>query len=91
MTRTVVVNDRMQKGYVYYRTEPVGRNFAPGFARMVSVVLPVFHGPEDARRCEADSAVASHRAARRGHPEALREERRRLPAPAAAGGAALSV
>ena len=31
MTRKVVVNDRMQKGYVYYRTEPVGRNFAPGF------------------------------------------------------------
>ena len=31
MKRRVVVNDRMQKGYVYYRTEPVGRNFAPGF------------------------------------------------------------
>jgi hypothetical protein len=27
----VVVNDRMQQGYVYYRTEPVGRNFAPSF------------------------------------------------------------
>jgi hypothetical protein len=27
----VVVNDRMQRGYVYYRTQPVGRNFAPGF------------------------------------------------------------
>ncbi len=31
MTRKVVVNDRMQTGYVYYRTESVGRNFAPGF------------------------------------------------------------
>jgi hypothetical protein len=31
MRRKVVVNDMMQKGYVYYRTEPVGRNFAPGF------------------------------------------------------------
>jgi hypothetical protein len=31
MTRKVVVNDTMQNGYVYYRTEPVGRNFAPGF------------------------------------------------------------
>ena len=31
MTRKVVVNDRMQRGYVYYRTEPVGRNFAPAF------------------------------------------------------------
>lgn len=27
----VVVHDRMQQGYVYWRTEPVGRNFAPGF------------------------------------------------------------
>ena len=27
----VVVNDRMQRGYVYYRTEPIGRRFAPEF------------------------------------------------------------
>ena len=27
----VVVNDRMQRGYTYYRTEPVGENFAPDF------------------------------------------------------------
>ena len=27
----VVVNDRMQQEYVYYRTEPAGRNFAPIF------------------------------------------------------------
>ena len=27
----VVVTDTMQHGYVYYRTEPVGRNFAPAF------------------------------------------------------------
>ena len=27
----VVVNDRMQKGYVYFRTEPAGRNFHPLF------------------------------------------------------------
>src|SRR3954468_23170196 len=32
MKRRVVVNDKMQRGYVYYRTEPVGRrNFAAGF------------------------------------------------------------
>ena len=32
MRRTrVVVNDRMQQGYVYFRTEPMGRHFAPGF------------------------------------------------------------
>lgn len=31
MKQRVVVNDRMQRGYVYYRTEPVGRNFAPQF------------------------------------------------------------
>ena len=27
----VEVNDLMQKGYVYLRTEPAGRNFQPGF------------------------------------------------------------
>ena len=27
----VVVNDTMQSGYVYFRTEPPGRNFAPAF------------------------------------------------------------
>ncbi|HEY7662803.1 MAG TPA: hypothetical protein VH934_06755 [Xanthobacteraceae bacterium] len=29
--RTVVVNDRMQRGYTYQRTAPVGRNFDPEF------------------------------------------------------------
>ena len=29
--RAVVVNDLMQKGYVYYLTEPMGRNFHPEF------------------------------------------------------------
>ena len=28
----VEVNDRMQQGYVYYRTKPMGRDFRPGFA-----------------------------------------------------------
>jgi hypothetical protein len=27
----VVVNDAMQRGYAYVRTEPAGRNFSPGF------------------------------------------------------------
>src|SRR4051794_38070169 len=31
MKRKVVVNDKMQRGYVYYCTEPIGRNFAPEF------------------------------------------------------------
>ena len=31
MKRKVVVHDRMQRGYIYYRTEPAGRNFAPAF------------------------------------------------------------
>jgi hypothetical protein len=31
MRKRVIVNDKMQRGYVYYRTEPAGRNFAPGF------------------------------------------------------------
>ena len=29
--KKVVVHDLMQDGYVYWRTEPPGRNFAPGF------------------------------------------------------------
>lgn len=31
MAKRIVVNDRMQRGYVYWRTEPAGRNFAPQF------------------------------------------------------------
>ena len=31
MRQRVVVNDRMQRGYVYYRTEKPGRNFDPEF------------------------------------------------------------
>ena len=27
----VVVNDRMQRGYTYYRTQPAGKNFDPDF------------------------------------------------------------
>jgi hypothetical protein len=30
--RRVAVNDKMQRGHVYYCTEPVGRNFDPRFA-----------------------------------------------------------
>jgi hypothetical protein len=63
----------------------------PQDARMASVVLPVVHGPEDARRRAADSAMAGDRAARRGHPEALRKRRRRLPTTAAAGRGALGL
>lgn len=31
MRKKVVVTDKMQKGYVYYRTEPVGKNFDSEF------------------------------------------------------------
>ena len=31
MRRRIVVNDRMQRGYVYVLTEPAGRNFSPDF------------------------------------------------------------
>ena len=31
MKRRVFVNDTMQQGYEYYRTEPAGKNFAPRF------------------------------------------------------------
>ena len=36
MRQTIVVTDRMQRGYVYDRTQPVGRNFAPGFQPQLS-------------------------------------------------------
>lgn len=32
----VKVNDKMQKGYVYYRTKPVGRAFRAGFSPQLS-------------------------------------------------------
>ena len=32
MNTRVVVNDKMQRGYVYFRTEPMGRHFDPDFA-----------------------------------------------------------
>ncbi len=31
MNKKVLVHDKMQKGYVYYLTEPVGKNFHPNF------------------------------------------------------------
>lgn len=31
MKKTVIVNDKMQKGYRYELVEPIGRNFAPDF------------------------------------------------------------
>jgi hypothetical protein len=31
VNRKIVVNDKMQRGYIYHRTEPVGRSFAPAF------------------------------------------------------------
>ena len=43
---------------------------------MVSMVLPLLHGAEDAGRRKADSTVARDRAARRGDSEELREGRR---------------
>jgi hypothetical protein len=48
MNRRIVVNDRMQRGYVYYRTERVGRNFAPEFRPQLTprqmLALGVFGG-----------------------------------------------
>ncbi|HSQ36232.1 MAG TPA: hypothetical protein VLQ89_09620, partial [Candidatus Binatia bacterium] len=32
MPKRISVNDRMQKGYVYYLSEPEGENFHPDFA-----------------------------------------------------------
>jgi hypothetical protein len=107
MKRRVVITDRMQHGYVYYLTEPMGRHFDPGFEPQLTprqmLRLGVFggkymtdcrdelHGPADARRRTADSAMAGDRPARRSHPEPLRQRRRGLPATAAAGRAPLGL
>jgi hypothetical protein len=46
--KQVVVHDRMQHGYVYYLTEPAGRNFAPEFVPELTpkqmLALGVFGG-----------------------------------------------
>jgi hypothetical protein len=34
--KRIVVNDRMQRGYVYYLTEPTGKNFHPDFKPQLS-------------------------------------------------------
>ena len=34
--RTIVVNGKMQKGYHYARSAPIGRNFDPEFIEIVS-------------------------------------------------------
>jgi len=48
MKRKVVVNDRMQQDYIYLRTEPIGRSFAPGFTPELTpkqmLALGVFGG-----------------------------------------------
>lgn len=31
MHKKVIVNDKMQKNYSYYLTEPIGENFSPMF------------------------------------------------------------
>ena len=44
MTKKVIITDRMQRGDVYWHSEPVGRNFAPGFTHRfedVEEVMPV--------------------------------------------------
>ena len=51
MKKKVIITDRMQRGYVYWRTEPVGRNFAPGFTPDLTpkemLRLGIFGGKHD--------------------------------------------
>ena len=67
MRRKVVVHDRMQHGYVYYRTEPSGRNFAPGFAPDLTpkqmLALGVFGG-KYMTDCRAEFPMSWFRAAK---------------------------
>ncbi|HEX8942855.1 MAG TPA: hypothetical protein VF785_06920 [Gemmatimonadaceae bacterium] len=47
-TKRITVNDRMQRGYTYQLVEPIGRNFAEGFAPQLTppemLALGVFGG-----------------------------------------------
>ena len=84
MRKKVIVNDRMQRGYVYWRTEPAGRNFAPGFTPDLTpkemLRLGVFGGKymtdcrEEFPRSWFARRQAVRRAARRA-PELFRRER----------------
>lgn len=48
MNKKIVVNDKMQKGFTYYLTEPVGKNFHPDFTPQLTpadmLTLGVFGG-----------------------------------------------
>ena len=48
MKKRVVVNDRMQKGYAYWRTQPAGKGFHPDFQPQLTpkemLALGVFGG-----------------------------------------------
>ena len=71
MNIRVVVNDKMQRGYVYFRTEPVGRHFDPDFAPQLTPAqmlrLGVFGGKymTDCRREFPGGLVRKGQALRR--------------------------
>jgi hypothetical protein len=100
----VVVNDRMQQGYTYVRTEPPGKNFAPGFAPDLTPAemlrLGVFGGKymTDCRAefparwfAKAKLSPSAGRAACGRRAQELRAARPELPPRAAAGTAALGL
>jgi len=57
----VVVNDRIQRGYVYHRTEPIGRHVAPGFTPELTpkqmLQLGVFGG-KDMTDCRGEFSAS---------------------------------
>ena len=90
-TRSEVEFLSCQRVSVARRLAAPGLDSRAGSPRLVSVVLPVLHGPAVVRRCAADSAMAGHCAPRDGDPEELRAARPRVPAPSASGCAPLGV
>src|SRR6185369_16480067 len=62
-----------------------------GSAWVVSVVLPLLHGPAKRRRCPSDSTLARDRATRGRHSEQLPTRRSRMPEKTTAGRAPLGV
>ena len=88
--RAQLLRRRRQSAAVGVEEEGLDTRGRP--ARVVPVVLPLLHGPANARRGQpADQALEDDPAARAADRKELRERRHPLPAAAASGAAALGL
>jgi hypothetical protein len=91
-SRTITVNDTMQRGYCYKRIEPVGQNFDEGFEPELAppglLELGVFGG-KYMTDCREEFPASWFRKAKLS--PRLHAPRSRVPAPSAASPAALGI